>query len=388
MSGPSHHRSIVFANNKGGSGKTFTLVQAAAELARADPDLHVLVIDLSLYSDTSGLLMGGLRRESILAATHGLEATLKHTTLDNRVEGLLRDLLSLATEQPSESGVLGSLFGARRHVPPRLDLSQYMVQPSQCNSHIPENLRLIASAAQQSWHPDAMGHHVQGDWWTTGGNEWQQAASALRAAIKQLPGEWVVLMDTDHLTASPLSKLALGCADQTVVPLSLDEGDFRRMYEDPTGNALLTDVMEPMAQRGVLTAPISKFVFTKINAKNTASETAFGICSPVKPAAGAQRQMDSIAEAVLEATRAAPELQQCLAGFDPGCPSKEFARSYFTAFKTVSDLALNASKLSGAPLCMMQHNDSRLGDCRPDGKTLAALQTEIVELVECIMGKH
>jgi hypothetical protein len=68
--------------------------------------------------------------------------------------------------------------------------------------------------------------------------DWWPAAQQLKAALAALPGEWVAFFDTDHLAASPLTKLALGATKGTVVPLSLDQGDFARMFEDPTGNAL------------------------------------------------------------------------------------------------------------------------------------------------------
>lgn len=55
--------SFVFANNKGGSGKTFTLFQVVNQVALAHPDCKVLVIDFSVHSDSSCLLMGGSRRK-------------------------------------------------------------------------------------------------------------------------------------------------------------------------------------------------------------------------------------------------------------------------------------------------------------------------------------
>lgn len=69
--------SLTFANNKGGSGKTFLGFQFACEAARANPASKVLVVDLSLYSETSGILMGGLKRESALAPTVGRLRTVR-----------------------------------------------------------------------------------------------------------------------------------------------------------------------------------------------------------------------------------------------------------------------------------------------------------------------
>ena len=69
--------SVAFANNRGGSGKTFLVFQLACEAARARPSSKVLVIDFSLYSETSGLLMGGLARADPLAQTKGLAITVR-----------------------------------------------------------------------------------------------------------------------------------------------------------------------------------------------------------------------------------------------------------------------------------------------------------------------
>ena len=69
--------SLTFANNKGGSGKTFLGFQFACEAARANPKRKVLVVDLSLYSEISGILMGGLKREHALAPSAGRMRTVR-----------------------------------------------------------------------------------------------------------------------------------------------------------------------------------------------------------------------------------------------------------------------------------------------------------------------
>jgi Mrp family chromosome partitioning ATPase len=113
----SEGRSLAFANNKGGSGKTFMLYQAACEAARAAPSRKVLVVDLSLYSDTSALLMGGLSREHTLAGTAGLVNTVAATDPDHRAEGLVRDLVAAAaaaaplTAAAAAAAPAPSLFG-------------------------------------------------------------------------------------------------------------------------------------------------------------------------------------------------------------------------------------------------------------------------------------
>merc|ERR1712167_270435 len=143
--------------------------------------------------------------------------------------------------------------------------------------------------------------------WTRRGKEWEPAARRQQTALATLAGEWTVFVDTDHLAGSPLTKLALGAVSNTLVPLSLDEGDFSRMFHDATGNALFSDVMMPMAADGSLSAPVSKFIFTKVAAyKNEPITSPGGSPIPFTPAKIALAQIDSICESVYSAARAHP----------------------------------------------------------------------------------
>ena len=82
---PTH--SIAFCNNRGGVGKTFMAFQTACETARSRPDKKVLVLDFSLYSDITALLLGGSAREGFGAPMKGLQVTVENTTEDTRAEG-------------------------------------------------------------------------------------------------------------------------------------------------------------------------------------------------------------------------------------------------------------------------------------------------------------
>ena len=97
MTMPSH--AIAFSNNKGGSGKTFMAFQIACEAARARPESKVCVIDFSLYSDISALMLGGSAREGIGAPMRGLQTCVDITEADNRAEGLVRALEVAAQAQ-------------------------------------------------------------------------------------------------------------------------------------------------------------------------------------------------------------------------------------------------------------------------------------------------
>ena len=52
------------------------------------------------------------------------------------------------------------------------------------------------------------------------------------------------------MRAGVQAKLALATCESMVVPLSFDDGDFNRLFQDVTGNALFTDVAASDASRG------------------------------------------------------------------------------------------------------------------------------------------
>ena len=110
---PTH--SIAFCNNRGGVGKTFMAFQTACETARSRPDKKVLVLDFSLYSDITALLLGGSAREGFGAPMKGLQVTVENTTEDTRAEGLIRDLEhAMDTDEHAAAAEKkgGSIFGA------------------------------------------------------------------------------------------------------------------------------------------------------------------------------------------------------------------------------------------------------------------------------------
>jgi len=99
---PKH--AIAFSNNKGGSGKTFMAFQIACEAARSRPEAKVCVVDFSLYSDISALMLGGSAREGIGAPMRGLQTCVDVTEESNRAEGLVRALELAADARRGKAG--------------------------------------------------------------------------------------------------------------------------------------------------------------------------------------------------------------------------------------------------------------------------------------------
>jgi hypothetical protein len=279
-----------------------------------------------------------------------------------------------------------------------VDLLEFAVQPSKYNPRIPSNLYLVASAGKDSWGDNTNSDTSDGTtevpmWARQHSTEWWLAAQQLKQAFARLSGDWTVFADTDHLAASPLSKLAFGALERIVVPLSLDQGDFSRLFHDPTGNSLFTDVLMPMAQNEKSSARVSKFIFTKVFPKaNTEITTDAGIKSPFTPQVLAQQEMANIADSLRIVAKDNTLMRSCLYDFnassedDDGARLRTFCGKYCTAFKLVADGPANVSKTAGAPLCTMDSNDATLGVKRPDKKTLDALKAELSFTVLSIFG--
>ena len=388
--------SHCFCNNRGGVGKTFMAFQSACEAARARPDKKVLVFDFSLYSDITALLLGGSARDGFGAPMKGLQVTVENTSADTRAEGLIRDLEhSMDADIPPAKHSGGSIFGAffakkPNAAPPAVDLQQYLIRPADHNKAIPDNLYLVPSAGTVSWG-DTQDGDLERPLWTRKGDEWWPVAQKLRAAIDALPSEFdAVMIDTDHLAACVLTKLALAVCKSVVVPVSFDDGDFNRLYQDVTGNALFTDVMIPMMEAGKLRARVSLIVFTQVSSgSNTKAATPGNILSPFTPRKAVMEQMDILAKQVWAANQYDDRYRLLFSDIDALEPTSGnivdmFRATYFTAMKQCPDLAANMTKMNGVPLCTMTADKYTTvsGLTGSTGKdTLDALKSEVQYLV-------
>jgi len=369
---------FVVANNKGGSGKSTLLFQLACASALARPEAEVLVLDLSLYSDSTTLLMGGTAREGLLAASRGAQRAVEQTERGTRAEGLLRALAEGAAAPSSAAGVSGLLksfspfAGASKPAAGgALDLNQYAVAPHAVNPAVPPNVRLVASCGDLPLEEE----------------EWRVAAARLRQALDALPPSTVVFVDTDHLTNAPCTKMALAAADSLVVPVSLDDNDFSRMFIDPTGNALW-DVLQGLQDEGLLRARVHKLVFNRVTAMKNASAEQGGIASPFSPPKACFEQMLEITSQLYECYR--PSNFQLFQDGAQVATQRQFNERYVTAFRTASETTMNASKLMGSPFRNLRAEKAEVGghhlDLSKAGLQIETLCQGVQDLMEAIMG--
>jgi len=394
--------------------------QLACEAARAKPNSKVLVVDFSIYSDISALLMGGSSRDGFGRPMRGLQVAVDAVDPDERADALVRDLelaalrKKLRKEDDLVSGAQQStlqhrsIFGAyftpspgrieqmrkKQEEEEIVDLTKYATQPGNYNENVPKNLYLIAGCGQESWSLEHTQDIVMDDGsgqeiplWARTGDEWFPAAKEMEKAIVALPKEFdTVFVDTDHLSACVLTKLALASVKSVVVPLSFDDVDFNRLFQDVTKNALFQDVMIDMDIKNQLKARVKKMVFTRVDkTANKPTSTPRGIHSPFTPTKTTQAQMDDMAQQMWAACEHSEYIKDLFDGIhdlkpEGGSLTQTFVKKYFSTFKLVPDLAANISKMNGVPLCVMTGDTYTAASGlsgKSDAGSLTALKVEL-----------
>lgn len=394
--------------------------QLACEAARAKPNSKVLVVDFSIYSDISALLMGGSSRDGFGRPMRGLQVAVDAVDPDERADALVRDLelaalrKKLRKEDDLVSGAQQStlqhrsIFGAyftpspgrieqmrkKQEEEEIVDLTRYATQPGNYNENVPKNLYLIAGCGQESWSLEHTQDIVMDDGsgqdiplWARTGDEWFPAAKEMKKAIVALPKEFdTVFVDTDHLSACVLTKLALASVKSVVVPLSFDDVDFNRLFQDVTKNALFQDVMIDMDIKNQLKARVKKMVFTRVDkTANKPTSTPRGIHSPFTPTKTTQAQMDDMAQQMWAACEHSEYIKDLFDGIhdlkpEGGSLTQTFVKKYFSTFKLVPDLAANISKMNGVPLCVMTGDTYTAASGlsgKSDAGSLTALKVEL-----------
>jgi len=276
-----------------------------------------------------------------------------------------------------------------------VDLTKYAAQPGKYNENVPKNLYLIAGCGQESWSLEHTQDIVMDDGsgqqdiplWARTGDEWFPAAKEMEKAILSLPKEFdTVFVDTDHLSACVLTKLALASVKSVVVPLSFDDVDFNRLFQDVTKNALFQDVMIDMDIKNQLKARVKKMVFTRVDkTANKPTSTPRGIHSPFTPTKTTQAQMDDMAQQMWAACEHSEYIKSLFSGIEDlkpegGSLTQTFVRKYFSTFKLVPDLAANISKMNGVPLCVMTGDTYTAASGlsgKSDAGSLTALKVEL-----------
>jgi hypothetical protein len=350
MASASTTTAITFVNNRGGVGKTSMVYQVASTTAATNPNTNVLVLDLSVYGDATHHLLGGLYRDGLIAPTMGEQVAAK-VPEEHKAAGLVRALLQHAADPPATASRSFNPFRMLRdNSPPEsppLKLDDYMVQvhDAKYNPKAPANLFLVCGGGKLASSMDSSDTDAE-QWWT--------AAQELRKALDALAGDWIVFLESDHLTGSATSRLAMAVATRLVVPLSTSEADFSRLFNDPTGNSLIA-VMEDMVATGRLRARIGGLVFNKISCFRNEAVEQNGMTLPFTPPTTTREQIASMSHQLYHCfAESGANGKDIFENWDAISASVEtFREAMVLGFRQVPDTAMRASTLAGVPLSCM-----------------------------------
>ncbi|GJQ09480.1 hypothetical protein GpartN1_g1271.t1 [Galdieria partita] len=258
----------VFANHKGGCGKTVLLFHTACQYAKHHPQERVFVMDMTVIGDISRLLLGGDVYES--KNLNGLEELAeKYSTsilLEEAAQGVAKPSSSANSKKRESSFYL--------HSPPpkgssanagNIEPEKYMLQVSEINTYIPSNLFLtVGGGSKEQLVFDEDGK--------------ERIVATLKDSLHKDSISWKVFIDTDgDLTFSGYTQIALCFADKVVIPLMPSYIDFRRvssfleefygLQESRNGNAKILGIVwnNVDSQKNEPWKPFSN-VFTPTNA--------------------------------------------------------------------------------------------------------------------------
>lgn len=189
-------------NNKGGVGKSYLTFQIASEYARTHPNRRILVVDLCPQANSSSMLLGGM-------------------------EDGERALDSLANQAPRKtiSGYIEDRI-LSPYVNPQTG-SSYLVNVSQINTEVPDNLHLIAGDEQL----EIQASRVLGATAPGPTDAWRIVHTWISDLIEDIQRNWnqddtSVFIDCNP-SFSIYTELALSASDRLIIPFSADGSSKR-----------------------------------------------------------------------------------------------------------------------------------------------------------------
>jgi cellulose biosynthesis protein BcsQ len=193
---------LGFWNNKGGTGKTSLAFQAICAFAVQDPKRRILVFDVCPQANLSELFLGGQENEGG------------------------RNLLSLYGDSFRRS--LGGYFQDRLPKPydsSSIDPSGYISTPSEFNSKIPTNVRLLAGDPLLELQSNAISTLANTQ--IPGTDSWSKVASWLRDFIDACSQDFDYCFVDMNPSFSMYTQIALAACHRLVLPVTADDSSRR-----------------------------------------------------------------------------------------------------------------------------------------------------------------
>jgi cellulose biosynthesis protein BcsQ len=190
-------------NNKGGVGKSTITFHIATRYAEQHPDRSVLVIDLCPQTNASMMLLGGGSRG-------------EQQVLSNCTAATPRTIVGY------RSTVIAAGSGAALPDP-----FNFVVQASNSNSHMPNNLYLVCGDGNLEPMSPAISAAAAAPALTPTSQPWRWIHLIVRELINQVvtvrPNhDWMVFIDTNP-SFSIYTELAISAADRLITPVNADD---------------------------------------------------------------------------------------------------------------------------------------------------------------------
>ena len=192
----------AFWNNKGGTGKTSLLFQAATIYAEQNPDDRILILDLCPQANLSELLLGGLMGDGSNSLTQLQDQTPRCT--------------------------VGGYFESRLPSPytvPAIPVDDFLSTPADYNDAIPKNITLLAGDPLLELQSNAIATLANNN--IPGQNSWLAVVDWVADFINAVNDRFdTVFIDTNP-SFSMYTQIALSSASRLVLPTMADDSSRR-----------------------------------------------------------------------------------------------------------------------------------------------------------------
>lgn len=195
-------KTYAFWNNKGGTGKTSLAFQAICQYAHSQPKSSVLVVDVCPQANISELFLGGLLHQ-------GSDNLLKRQGLTPRC-------------------TIGGYFQSRLPSPytaPAVTADDYITNPSEYNTAIPPNIRLVCGDPMLELQANAMNTLANAQ--IPGTDTWIAIIDWLRQFLETVSAEYDLVFIDANPSFSIYTQIALAAADLLVLPVMADDSSRR-----------------------------------------------------------------------------------------------------------------------------------------------------------------
>lgn len=250
-------RSVVFASNKGGVGKTTLSTNVCAAYVKANPGKKVLYCDLTLTRSLSKILLGETAPSSMMTVIDKMR--IREKKREKAIKFTLASIIPMVaismTFSWSYCFFLMGVYVLAIHIAFFRAIKQ-VVNPWElaAKSTLAPNLRVLVGG-------DMLAKVSRSFPWKTAINEWHVPAEVD-----------VVIWDLDN-TLDDYATFAMSVSHKIIIPASLNLDDFERLVTDPRNNALFSFVQDLPAK---LRPTYSTVIFNRLkvlkNAENATAE--------------------------------------------------------------------------------------------------------------------